>query len=134
MIAIMKECFSLLIFLVALQEMMANPEALSNIVKSLARDVDESREAAALLLHLADLVKVRQRIGRVQGCIMMLVTLLNGSDPSASYSAGKLLASLSGSTQNVLLMAEAGFLIPLVQYLKEGDYKNSFLENWNFDS
>lgn len=127
MIAIMKDCFILLILLPALQEMMANPEALSNIVKSLARDVDESREAVALLLLLSDLVKVRQRIGRVQGCIMMLVTLLNGSDPSASYDAGKLLASLSGNTQNVLLMAEAGFFVPLVQYLKEGSDMNKIL-------
>ncbi|KAI0519961.1 hypothetical protein KFK09_007424 [Dendrobium nobile] len=109
------------------KEMMANPEALSSIVKSLARDVDESREAVALLLHLADLVKVRQRIGRVQGCIMMLVTLLNGCDSSASYDAGKLLAALSSNTQNVLLMAEAGFFVPLVQYLKEGSDMNKIL-------
>ncbi|XP_020596739.1 U-box domain-containing protein 44-like [Phalaenopsis equestris] len=107
--------------------MMANPEALSSIVKSLARNVDESREAVALLLQLADLAKVRQRIGRVQGCIMMLVTLLNGSDPSASYDAGELLAALSSNTQNVLLMAEAGFCVPLVQYLKEGSDMNKIL-------
>lgn len=129
----MKECFILLILLPGFQEMMANPEALSNIVKSLARDVDESREAVALLLLLSDLTKVRQRIGKVQGCIMMLVTLLNGSDPSSSYDAGKLLASLSSNTQNVLLMAEAGFFVPLVQYLKEGNHENSFLKNRNFE-
>ncbi|KAK8964200.1 putative U-box domain-containing protein 42 [Platanthera guangdongensis] len=109
------------------KEIMANSEALSNIVKSLSRDVEESREAVALLLHLGDVLKFRQRIGRAKGCIMMLVALLNGADPSSSRDAGKLLGALSSNTQNVLLMAEAGFFVPLVQYLKEGSDMNKIL-------
>lgn len=109
------------------KEMMANSEALPNIVKSLSRDVEESREAVALLLHLGDVLKFRQRIGRAKGCIMMLVALLNGADPSSSRDAGKLLGALSSNTQNVLLMAEAGFFVPLVQYLKEGSDMNKIL-------
>ncbi|KAG0487910.1 hypothetical protein HPP92_006721 [Vanilla planifolia] len=102
------------------KEMMSTTEALSGIVKSMSRDVDESREAVALLLRLANMPKVRQKIGRVQGCIMILVTLLNGADASASLNASKLLAALSSKTQNVLLMAESGYYTPLVHYLKEG--------------
>ncbi|KAG0452344.1 hypothetical protein HPP92_025008 [Vanilla planifolia] len=109
------------------KELIANPETLSNVVNSLSRDVDESKEAVALLLDLANVLKVRQKIGRVQGCITMLITLLNGADPSASHNAGKLLAALSGNTQNILLMSEAGYFIPLVHCLKEGSDMNKVL-------
>lgn len=102
---------------------MAGIEALSSVVKSLSRDVDERRQAVGLLLDLSDIVKVRQRLGRIQGCIVMLVALLNGDDPSASCDAGKLLRALSSNTQNVLLMAEAGYFMPLGHYLKEGTPK-----------
>ena len=104
---------------------MAGIETLSTIVRSLTRDVDESREAVGLLTDLSVVPKVRQRLGRVQGCIVMLVTLFNGDDIRASHDAGKLLIALSSNTQNVLLMAEAGYSVPLVQYLKEGNWKTS---------
>ncbi|PKA58630.1 U-box domain-containing protein 43 [Apostasia shenzhenica] len=106
---------------------MATPEALSSIVKSLSKDADESREAVGLLVHLSDMPKVRQKIGRVQDCIMMVVSLHNGADLSASQDAGKLLAALSSNMQNVLLMADAGYFIPLVHYLKEGSDMNKIL-------
>lgn len=109
------------------KERMAGIETLSTIVRSLTRDRDESREAVGLLSDLCVIPKVRQRIGRVQGCIVMLVTLSNGDDPCASHDAGKLLISLSSNSQNVLLMAEAGYFIPLVQYLKEGSDMNKIL-------
>ncbi|KAJ0976157.1 hypothetical protein J5N97_018122 [Dioscorea zingiberensis] len=109
------------------KEMMTSIGALSNIIRSLSREADERREAVGLLLDLSEILKVRQRIGRVQGCIVMLVAMLNGDDPSASCDAGKILGSLSGNTQNVLLMAEAGFFVPLVQYLKEGSDMNKIL-------
>ncbi|KAJ6838440.1 U-box domain-containing protein 44-like [Iris pallida] len=109
------------------KEQMASIETLSAVVRSLIRDADESREAVGLLLDLSSIAKVRQRIGRVQGCIVMLVTLFNGDDIQASHDAGKLLSALSSNTQNVLLMAEAGYFIPLVQYLKEGSDMNKIL-------
>ncbi|KAK6928853.1 hypothetical protein RJ641_005058 [Dillenia turbinata] len=102
------------------KEKMGDIESLSTLVKSLMRDVDERREAVGLLLALSDLPAVRRRSGRIQGCILMLVTMLNGEDQIASHDAGKLLNALSGNTQNALHMAEAGYFKPLVQYLKEG--------------
>lgn len=74
-----------------------------------------------LLLGLSGLQSVRRRLGRIQGCIVMLVALLNGDDAVASRHAGKLLKALSSNTQNALHMAEAGYFKPLVQYLKEGE-------------
>ncbi|XP_042394043.1 U-box domain-containing protein 44-like isoform X1 [Zingiber officinale] len=110
------------------KEKMAGVEALSTIVRSLSRNVDESREAVGLLLDLSEVLKVRQRIGRIQGCMVMLVTLRNGEDSIASEYAGRLLGVLSGNAHNVLLMAEAGYFSPLVRYLKEaGSEMNKIL-------
>lgn len=103
-----------------LQERLASIEALSSIVRSLSRDIDERREAIAVLLDLSDIPQVRQRIGRIKGCIVMLVTLRNADESGTNDDAEKLLHILSSNPQNVLLMAEAGYFLPLIQYLKEG--------------
>lgn len=106
---------------------MAGIEALSTLVRSLSRDAAESGEAVGLLLALSEIVKVRQRIGRIRGCMVMLVTLQNGNDTVASQCAERLLSVLSANAHNVLLMAEAGYFVPLVRYLKEGTFKKIFL-------
>ena len=61
-----------------------------------------------------------QRIGRIKGNIVMLVTLRNAHEPGTHDVAEKLLHILSSNPQNVLLMAEAGYFRPLIHYLKEG--------------
>ncbi|CAJ1959033.1 unnamed protein product [Sphenostylis stenocarpa] len=109
------------------KERMVHIEFLSAVVKSLTRDSEERKEAVGLLLELSDVQAVRRRIGRIQGCIVMLVAILNGDDPDASHSAAKLLDILSSNTQNALHMAEAGYFRPLVQYLKEGSDMNKIL-------
>ncbi|KAL2591895.1 hypothetical protein GLYMA_12G040400v4 [Glycine max] len=102
-----------------MKEKMTKNELLSAVVKSLTRDTEERRESVGLLLELSDLPAVRRKIGRIQGCIVMLVSILNGVDPVASRDAAKLLDILSNNTQNALLMAEAGYFGPLVQYLNK---------------
>ncbi|TKY49675.1 U-box domain-containing protein 44 [Spatholobus suberectus] len=109
------------------KEKMVDIEFLSAVVKSLTRDSEERREAVGLLLDLSDIQAVRRRIGRIQGCIVMLVAILNADDPDASHDAAKLLDILSSNTQNALHMAEAGYFRPLVQYLKEGSDMNKIL-------
>ncbi|KAK1317305.1 hypothetical protein QJS10_CPA05g00775 [Acorus calamus] len=109
------------------KERMADVGALSSIVRSLSRDAEERREAVGLLMDLSDVPKVRQRIGRIQGCILMLVALLNGDDERASCDARKVLKALSGNAQNALHMAEAGYFVPLVKFLKEGSDMNKIL-------
>lgn len=93
---------------------------LSVLVKSLTRDVEERKEAVALLASLSDVPAVRRRIGRIQGCIVMLISIYNEKDQEASKDAGTVLNALSNNIQNVLNMAEAGYFKPLIQYLKEG--------------
>lgn len=102
---------------------MADVGFLSTLVKSLVREEEERREAVGLLLDLSEVSAVRRRIGRIQGCIVMLVALRNGDDPVASRDAAKLLNVLSCNAQNALHMAEAGYFKPIVKYLKEGDKK-----------
>lgn len=108
---------------------MAEVGYLSLLVKSLTRDEDEQREAVGLLSTLSDVSAVRKRIGRIQGCIVMLVSILNGEDQVASNDAGKVLAALSSNTQNALHMAEAGYFKPLIKYLTEGNL-NNFMHNF----
>ncbi|KAL4387338.1 hypothetical protein GQ457_09G015160 [Hibiscus cannabinus] len=109
------------------KEKMADAASLSTLVKSLTRDTKERREAVRLLLDLSDLPTVWRRLGRIQGCIVMLVTMLNGDDPIASSNARKLLNALSSNTQNTLHMAEAGYFKPLVHCLKEGSDMSKIL-------
>nr|CAB3475429.1 unnamed protein product [Digitaria exilis] len=84
------------------KERLASIEALSSIVRSLSRDIDERREAIAVLLDLSDIPQVRQRIGRIKGCIVMLVTLRNADESGTNDDAEKLLHILSSNPQNVL--------------------------------
>ncbi|GAB4827836.1 hypothetical protein Ancab_034721 [Ancistrocladus abbreviatus] len=109
------------------KEKMADVTSLTILVKSLARGAVESREAVGLLMDLSNLTAVRRRIGKIKGCILMLVTILNGDDVLASRKAGMLLNSLSQNTQNALHMAEAGYFNPLVQHLKEGSEMSKIL-------
>lgn len=97
-------------------------EFLSALVKSLTRDVEEQREAVGLLLSLCDDAGIRRRIGRIQGCILMLVAISNGDNQEASHDAKMLLNAMSGNTQHALHMAEAGYFKPLINYLKDGNF------------
>lgn len=109
------------------KEKMVDIAHLSTLVKSLTRDLEEQKEAVGLLSTLSDVSAVRRRIGRIQGCIVMLVAIFNGDDQVAAHDAGKLLNTLSNNTQNALHMAEAGYFKPLVQYLKEGSDMSKIL-------
>lgn len=109
------------------KEKMADLECLTKLVKSLTRDAKEQREAVGLLLDLSDLPSVWRRLGKIKGCIVLLVSILNGDDPIASHDASKLLNALSSNTQNALHMAEAGYFKPLVLYLKDGSHMSKIL-------
>lgn len=99
---------------------MKDVEVLSALVKSLARDEEERKAAVGLLLSLCDDAGVRKRIGRIQGCIVMLVAISNSDDEEASNDARMLLNFMSSNTQYALHMAEAGYFKPLIKYLKQG--------------
>ncbi|CAL1386884.1 unnamed protein product [Linum trigynum] len=114
-----------------IKDRMGDAGNLSLLVQSLARNMDEGREAVELLLQLSEVSSVRRRIGKVQGCIVMLVAMtLNRDDPTTAASAdaaAKLLDSLSSNVQSALHMAEAGYFYPLVHHLKEGSDMSKIL-------
>ncbi|CAI9102922.1 OLC1v1001315C2 [Oldenlandia corymbosa var. corymbosa] len=111
----------------SLQERMAEAGFLSVLVKSLARDDEEQREAVILLSYLSDVPTVVRRLGKVRGCIVMLVSIFHGKDEEAANKAEMLLNAMSNNTQYVLNMAEAGYFKPLIHHLKEGSDMSKIL-------
>lgn len=90
-------------------------------VRSLAREVAESRHAVALLLEFSKEQKFRKQISEVQGCIVLLVMMTNIGILQVVEDAQMVLENLSKEKdQNIVLMAGANYFKPLVQCLNEG--------------
>ncbi|KAG6554543.1 hypothetical protein Mapa_003922 [Marchantia paleacea] len=102
------------------KEAVAEAGAIKMAVRSLARDVVEGGQAVAFLLETSKSSKICEKIGKVQGCILLLVTMLNCENPHAVEDAKELLENLSNNDQNVVQMAEANHFQPLAQRLTEG--------------
>ncbi|KAF7830749.1 U-box domain-containing protein 44-like [Senna tora] len=95
-------------------------KALESIVHSLARRIEESKLAVELLLELSRSNVVRDLIGNIQGSIILLVTMLSSEDIEAAKNAHELLENLSFLDQNVIEMAKANYLKPLLRNLYSG--------------
>jgi len=74
----------------------------------------------ALLLELCEHDLLREYIGKVQGCILLLVTMSSSEDNQAARDATELLEKLSSSDQNVIQMAKANYFKHLLQRLSAG--------------
>ncbi|MBA0846390.1 hypothetical protein Goshw_001272 [Gossypium schwendimanii] len=94
--------------------------AIELVVRSLGRRIDERRLAVALLLDLSKYNVLRDSIGKVQGCILLLVTMASGDDYQAARDAEEILENLSYSDQNVIQMARANYFKHLLQRLSTG--------------
>ncbi|GLT56095.1 hypothetical protein SLA2020_291670 [Shorea laevis] len=94
--------------------------AIDSIVRSLGRRVEERRLAVALLLELSKCDLLRDCIGKVQGCILLLVTMSSGDDNQSARDAEELLEILSFSDHNIIQMARANYFKHLLQRLSEG--------------
>ncbi|KAL5822959.1 hypothetical protein ACOSQ4_020859 [Xanthoceras sorbifolium] len=93
-----------------------------DILCILAKDSDENKERIAKADHalesiVCSLAELRKH---VQGCMCLLVTMLNSDDPHASKDAQELLDNLSSLDQNVIEMAKANYFKPLLQLLSSG--------------
>ncbi|PQQ21706.1 U-box domain-containing protein 44-like [Prunus yedoensis var. nudiflora] len=104
---------------------------IESIVRSLGRRVEERKLAVALLLELSKSNLIRERIGKVQGSILLLVTMSNSDDNRAARDAQELLENLSFSDQNVIQMAKANYFTHLLQRLSAGpeDVKMTMASN-----
>lgn len=94
--------------------------AIESIVRSLGRRVGERKLAVALLLELSKYYLARDCIGKVQGCILLLVTMSSSDDSQAARDAQELLENLSFSDQNVIQMAKANYFRHLLHRLSTG--------------
>lgn len=99
-------------------------DAIESIVRSLGRRVAERKLAVALLLELSKSNSVRDCIGNVQGCILLLVTMSSSDDGQAARDAQTLLENLSFSDQNVIQMAKTNYFKYLLQRLSTGSFFN----------
>ncbi|KAL5719025.1 hypothetical protein ACHQM5_011861 [Ranunculus cassubicifolius] len=90
------------------------------IVRALARRAAESKFAASLLLELSKHDAVRERIGKVQGCILLLVTMSGSDDTQGARDAKELLENLKFLDQNIIQMAKANYFKPLLERLSSG--------------
>lgn len=94
--------------------------AIESIVRSLARRSEERKLAVELLVELSKCKMVRDNIGKVHGCILLLVTIANSDNNQAARNARELLDSLSFLGENVVQMAKANYFKPLLQCLDSG--------------
>ncbi|KAA8540071.1 hypothetical protein F0562_026763 [Nyssa sinensis] len=94
--------------------------AIELIVRSLSRKVEESKSALQLLLELSRSNVVRNFIGSVQGCILLLGTMSCGDDTQAAEDVQELLENLSILDENAIQMAGANYFGPLLHLLSSG--------------
>lgn len=94
--------------------------SIEQIVRFLGRRIGERKSAVTLLLELSKCESVRDSIGKVQGCILLLVTMLSSTDPQASRDAKNVLDNLSYSDDNIILMAKNNYFTYLLQRLSSG--------------
>ncbi|GMN44351.1 hypothetical protein TIFTF001_013540 [Ficus carica] len=103
------------------KEKIANVDnALGSIVHSLARQHEESKLALHLLLELSASDTVRDSMGNIQGCILLLATMLKSDDNQNAREAQELLENLSFLDQNVKQMVKANYFKPLLKHLCSG--------------
>lgn len=106
---------------VNLQESIAETDdAITLIVCSLARKIEESKLALQLLLELSENDLARNAIGSSQGCMLLLVSILGSDDPQAANDAKQLLENLSFLHENIVQMAKANYFGPLLHLLSSG--------------
>lgn len=94
--------------------------AIESIVHSLGRRPGERKLAVSLLLELSKSPLAQESFGKIQGCILLLVTLSRSDDSQAARDAKEILENLSVSDQNVIEMAKANYFKHLLLRLSSG--------------
>lgn len=101
--------------------------AIEFAVRSLARDAGEARQAVTLLMELSKEESLCEMISKVQGCILLLVTLVNSEHTVAAMNAKYVLTSLAKDDNNIVLMAEVNYFKPLLECLEKGSQSTQIL-------
>ncbi|PSS23516.1 U-box domain-containing protein [Actinidia chinensis var. chinensis] len=93
--------------------------AIESIVRFLGSRI-AGKLAVALLLELSKSELIRDCICKVQGCILLLVTMSSSDESEVAGYARELLENLSFSNENVIQMAKANYFKHLLQHLSSG--------------
>ncbi|PSS03918.1 U-box domain-containing protein [Actinidia chinensis var. chinensis] len=94
--------------------------AIESIVRFLGSRIAEGKLAVVLLLELSKSELVRDCIGKVQGCLLLLVAKSRSDESEVAEKARELLENLSFSNENVVQMAKANYFKHLLQHLSSG--------------
>ncbi|KAF5766397.1 putative U box domain, armadillo-like helical, Zinc finger, RING/FYVE/PHD-type [Helianthus annuus] len=107
------------------KEIMAEGDKVRTIVKFLNHEQSEREEAVSLLFELSKSESLCDKIGSVNGAILILVgmTSSKSENPLIVEKADKTLENLEKSENNVRQMAANGRLQPLLTLLLEGSHE-----------
>lgn len=111
--------------LFALKELLAEGDTVRTIVKFLSHELSKEREeAVSLLYELSKSETLCEKIGSINGAILILVgmTSSKSEDILTVEKADKTLENLEKCENNVRQMAESGRLQPLLTQLLEGAF------------
>eukprot|EP00250_Pteridium_aquilinum_P015660 c22684_g1_i1 orf=765-3782(+) len=105
-----------------------NAGAIEHAVRSLARDAGEARQAVALLLELSREESLCEMISKVQGCILLLVTMASSTENTiAAANAREVLKLFAKDDNNVAQMAQVNYFRPLLECLERGSQSTQIL-------
>ncbi|XP_057776233.1 U-box domain-containing protein 43 [Salvia miltiorrhiza] len=105
------------------KEIMAEGDTVRTIVKFLSHEQSKEREEAVSLLHeLSNSERLCEKIGSVNGAVLILVGMANSNSESllTVEMTDRTLENLARCENNVRQMAECGRLQPLLTLLLEG--------------
>lgn len=110
-------------YLCSLQEILAEGDTVRTIVKFLSHEQSKEREeAVSLLFELSKSEALCEKIGSINGAILMLVGMTSSKSENVLTveKADKTLENLEKCENNVRQMAETSRLQPLLMQILEG--------------
>jgi hypothetical protein len=107
-----------------LQETLVFEGVIDVLVRCL-RNRDEAEPAINLLKILSGSSNIAEIIGLKPDAVLLLVTFLGHENESLVVSVKAVLVNLPTSDENVVIMAEANLMKPLVTRLVEGDHSHT---------
>lgn len=104
------------------QDIMVSEGIIDMVVRCLARRYDEAEPAVLLLRVLSGKPNNAEKISHAHGAVLLLVTLLGSEHDVTAASVKAILENLPTSDENIVIMAEANLMKPLVTRLIDGKF------------
>lgn len=97
-------------------------EGMLDVLVGCLRNRDEAEPAINLLKILSGSSNIAAKIGLKRDAVLLLVTFLGHENENLVVSVKAVLVNLPTTDENVMIMAEANLMKPLVTLLVEGDH------------